>query len=460
MRNLCLRAVAVVTCVATSFLNAAANGPDGCALVRSMDESITYQGRDFSGEAHQGPELGCELCDFGSWYDAAYNGGINRFWINSTRHHTYNQTGFNSAQDVGLFALFLRTGDGTVIDGSSGKTAVTWHAYGWTTTTCEGGLEIESTFFYTAFNTVAVVTHVRNAGVKTVAVTPGLLLTDRSEYDGLKGGLIAASQSGNRLLWRNRRIGTSSPSRNYVDSLCVGSDLGSLHGTFLPRYLSTARGGELSEALGAHADASLSAPAGAVLALSDGFDLAPGQTRTFAFFIGAGADDAAASKCAADAASDFAANGPEGVATRVERDWNDYLAALPRPDKVSLAELKLYYNAALGLRVNRLILKRASDGTAGEASDSGLPAAANLGAADAKAVYYSASCPSRGGFNLFFQILFIFRDSRQPSADFTIRVTPEPRMISIFKLFFLFGVFITKKVRVRIFCHYFQTILS
>ena len=74
-----------------------------------MENQTTYWVKDFTGENHQRPEMGCELSDFGSWYDIAYSGGINRFWMNSVRHHTYDQVGFNAANDVGLLALFFQT---------------------------------------------------------------------------------------------------------------------------------------------------------------------------------------------------------------------------------------------------------------------------------------------------------------------------------------------------------------
>lgn len=95
-------------------------------LVRFMEDRVTYLVKDFTGEAHQRPEMGCELSDFGSWYDVAYSGGISRFWMNSVRHHTYDQVGFNAATDVGLLSLFFQTPSGELIDGSGGQCAVTW----------------------------------------------------------------------------------------------------------------------------------------------------------------------------------------------------------------------------------------------------------------------------------------------------------------------------------------------
>jgi len=84
--------------------------------LRFMENQATYLVKDFKGENHQRPEMGCELSDFGSWYDVAYSGGINRFWMNSVRHHTYDQVGFNAANDVGLLALSLQTPAGELID--------------------------------------------------------------------------------------------------------------------------------------------------------------------------------------------------------------------------------------------------------------------------------------------------------------------------------------------------------
>jgi hypothetical protein len=374
------------------------------APIDLMTNEIAYRVEDFSGNGGRKPVMGCELSDFGSWYDVAYSGGVNRFYLNSTRYHTYNQVGFNTAQDVALFALFFRTPEGDVIDGE-GLANVTWFPYGWKTTTRAHGLEIESTAFYSAFNTIAVVTRVTNAGKAAATLVPSLAVTDRSEYDGMHGGLVEGWMTADgRLLWKNRRIGVSSDPTNYRDSVVVGSTLGALSAGFLPDYLSTARGAELKSALGKTQGASLASAFGAALVSAPQLDLRSGESAEFAFFITAGADDAAALAASDDVREDFVKHGATGVMARVRADWNDYLARLPKLRNPSPDELKLYYSAASGLRTNRLLLKRlpAEDFTS-EFSDSGLHAAANFGARDGEAVYYKASCPSRGGFNLFIQ---------------------------------------------------------
>ena len=150
-------------------------------LLRFMENQTTFLVKDFTGEAHQRPEMGCEFSDFGSWYDIAYSGGSNRFWMNSVRHHTYDQVGFNAANDVGLLALFFQTSSGDLIDGSDGECNVRWYPYGWRTTTRQSGVEIESTTFFSAFNTVVVLANVKNAGNAALVLTPSLLVTGRSE---------------------------------------------------------------------------------------------------------------------------------------------------------------------------------------------------------------------------------------------------------------------------------------
>lgn len=348
-------------------------------LLRFMENQVTYLVKDFKGDGHQRPEMGCELSDFGSWYDVAYSGGINRFWINSVRHHTYDQVGFNATPDVGLLALFFQTPSGELIDGSSGECVVNWYPYGWKITTRQGSIEIESTAFFTAFNTVAILAKVKNAGTEATTLTPSLLVTDRSEYDGKTGGLIVGfAATHDRLAWRNRRVGKSIDPKDYTDSLLIGSTLGTLHSAFLPRHLTSGRGNELKEALRETWAPALEANAGSAVASADPLKLAPGESREFAFYVAAGADDATAEKTAVRAGHDLTAIGLAGIVSRMERDWNDYLGALPKLHNPSYEDLKLYYSAALALRTNRLIK-------------------------DQKGVLYDASCPARGGFNLFFQ---------------------------------------------------------
>ncbi len=371
--------------------------------LRLMTNQNTYLVKDFTGDEHQRPEMGCELSDFGSWYDIAYSGGINRFWMNSVRHHTYDQVGFNAANDVGLLALFFQTASGELIDGSGGECAVNWYPYGWKTTTRQSGLEIGSQAFFTAFNTVVVLVKVRNAGSETTALTPSLLVTDRSEYDGQTGGLIvgAAAPRG-RLAWCIRRVGKSVDPKDYTDSLLIGSTLGTLHAAFLPCYLASGRGNELEVALRGTSSPALEAKTGAAVARADPLKLAPGETREFAFYVAAGADDATAGKTADRAEHDLATTGLAGIVSRLERDWSDYLVALPKLWHPSEEDLKLYYSAALALRTNRLVLHGPAATPAGSSSSAGLPAD-DAGAAGESGAWYDSSCPGRGAFNLFFQ---------------------------------------------------------
>ena len=235
---------------------------------------------------------------------------------------------------------------------------VNWYPYGWKTTTRQGGIEIESTVFFTAFNTVVILARVKNAGTEAATLTPSLLVTGRSEYDGKTGGLIVGfAAARDRLAWRNRRVGKSAAPNDYTDSLLIGSTLGILHSAFLPRYLTSGRGNELKEALRETWAPALKARAGSAVASADPLKLAPGETREFAFYIAAGADDATAEKTAVQAGHDLAATGLAGIVSRMEHDWNDYLGALPKLYQPDDEDLKLYYSAALALRSNRLILR-------------------------------------------------------------------------------------------------------
>ena len=371
--------------------------------LRFMENQTTYLVKDFTGDDHQRPEMGCELSDFGSWYDVAYSGGINRFWVNSVRHHTYDQVGFNAANDVGLLALFFRGSSGELIDGSGGECVVRWYPYGWKTRTRQGGIEIESTVFFTAFNTVALLAQVKNAGTETSTLTPSLLVTDRSEYDGKTGGLIVgfAAPRG-RLAWRIRRVGKSVDPNDYTDSLLIGSTLGTLHCAFLPRYLASGRSNELRQSLREAWAPTLEANTGSAIASADPLQLAPGETREFAFYVAAGADSATAERTADRAGHDLTATGLAGSVSRLERDWNDYLGALPKLDQPNNEDLKLYYSAALALRTNRLILHSSAGTPAGASSGAGM-STDDSGTAEGEGTLYDASCPARGGFNLFFQ---------------------------------------------------------
>src|SRR5664279_3243688 len=44
-----------------------------------MKNQVAYLAPQLQGDQPQKPVMGCELSDFGSWYDIAYSGGIDRF---------------------------------------------------------------------------------------------------------------------------------------------------------------------------------------------------------------------------------------------------------------------------------------------------------------------------------------------------------------------------------------------
>jgi hypothetical protein len=344
-----------------------------------MLNHVAYLVADFQGDAQQKPVMGSELSDFGSWYDIAYSGGINRFRISSVRKHVEENEFFNSAADVGLLALFFKTPSGEIIDGSDGGSAVSWYPFGWKTTTRHGGIKIESAAFFTAFNTIAIYAKVKNTDAEIVTVTPSLLVTDRSEYNGQTGGrVVGHAAPNNRLAWRNTRVGKSIDPKIFSDTLIIGSTLGELHSAFLPRYLSSGRGGELREALRANWKASLHANAGSAVVSSDGMKLGPGEAREFAFYVAAGADDKAAEKLGVSAGKLLTTAGPAEVLARVEQDWNNYLGTLPKLNDPGYDDLQLYYSAAIALRKNRFVLER-------------------------NGRLYDASFPARGGFNYFYQ---------------------------------------------------------
>lgn len=373
-------------------------------LLQFMEDQNTYLVKDFTGENHQRPEMGCELSDFGSWYDVAYSGGINRFWLNSVRYQSYDQVGFNTPQDVGLFALFFQTTNGEVIDGTSGKSDVKWYPYGWKTHTLQNDLEIESMVFYTAFNTVTITAKVKNISTKNVTLTPSLLLTNRSEYDGMAGGQInGSSDSFGRLVWRNQRIGKSCKPKNYTDLLIVGSSLGTLQSVFLPYYLNSGRGKELKNALSKTWTSSIESKVASAIAKADAMKLSPGETREFSFYIAAGPNVEEATNVANIADEDFKANSISEIVTRMESDWNNYLNELPKLHNPSEEDLKLYYSSALALRTDRVIIKHSSSERSGKTGSSGVSICENTGTENQKPIYYSGSCPARGAFNLFLQ---------------------------------------------------------
>ncbi len=193
----------------------------GCALFTAsivgaeppldfMKNQIAYLAPELQGDQPQKPVMGCELSDFGSWYDIAYSGGINRFMLGSVRQGVGpNNEFFNTARDVGVLSLFFQTAAGERIYGDQ-EAVVTWYPYGWRTLTRHGNFEIESATFFTSFNTVAIYAKVTNTGDQPVSITPGLLVTARSGYDGHTNGRVTGSlaKDGHQLWFRNARVGS------------------------------------------------------------------------------------------------------------------------------------------------------------------------------------------------------------------------------------------------------------
>ncbi|MGH7996603.1 MAG: MGH1-like glycoside hydrolase domain-containing protein [Opitutaceae bacterium] len=344
-----------------------------------MRDSEEYLVPDFTGNAVQRPAMGSELSDFGSWYDIAYSGGTNRFYIGSVRQgvgptHEF----FNTARDVALLALYVRTGSGELIDGDGPGCSVAWYPYGWRTTTLRGGLEIESRAFFTRFDTLAITGRVSNRGRTEARIAPGLFVTARSNYDGRTGGRITGrSAAGGRILFRNVRAGLGTQPALYGDTLAIGSSLLGCRAGFADRLWPTARGDDLREALGRARSSTLDAPAGSARLQGPPTVLRPGASVDFVFVVAAAAGDARAS-ASCDAALRKWTRAPRAAVAHVEADWRHFLGGLPRLEHPSYPEAKLYYAAATALRKNRYLYR-----------DEGR--------------LYSASFPARGGFNYFYQ---------------------------------------------------------
>src|SRR3974390_890348 len=152
----------------------------GEAPLEIMKNQIAYLAPVLQGDQPRKPVMGCELSDFGSWYDIAYAGGIGRVMFGSVRQGVGpDNEFFNTARDVGVLSLFFQAESGERIFGD-GEAVVTWYPYGWQTSTRHGKIEIESTAFFTAFNTVAIYTRVTNAEDQPTSLAPGLLVTARS----------------------------------------------------------------------------------------------------------------------------------------------------------------------------------------------------------------------------------------------------------------------------------------
>jgi len=348
-------------------------------LISFMKNQATYLVPDFQGDQPQRSVMGSSLSDFGSWYNLAYSGGINRFLIGSVRKDVApNNEFFNTARDVGLLALFFKDEMGDVIDGDNAKTSVTWYPYGWQTLTRHGNLEIKSAVFFTAFDTIAVYASVKNVGDQTTDVTPCLLVTARSEYEGKIGGRVTGSQNGGNIVTiRNIRVGPKTTPELYDDTLAIGSTLGTLTANFVSSYASSARGEELKTLLKANSSPALDASSGSAILTATAARLKPGESSEFAFIVAAapGSRDAEA-QCKA-AVKEFAAS-PKSAFEQMESGWNKFFGNLPKLDHPSYNSTRLYYSSVVALRRNHYILED-------------------------KGKLYDASLPDRGGFNYFFQ---------------------------------------------------------
>jgi hypothetical protein len=364
---------------AIGFVLFTANGVCGETPLDFMKNQIAYLALPLQGDQPQKPVMGCELSDFGSWYDIAYSGGIDRFMVGSVRQGVGpNNEFFNTARDVGVLSLFFQTAAGERIDGD-GKAVVTWYPYGWRTRLRRGNFDIESATFFTAFNTVAVYAKVTNTGDQPVSIAPGLLVTARSGYDGRTDGRVTGRlvNQGRQLRFRNARVGSKTTPDLYTDTLAISSTLGALQARFAPLDLTRAHPEELKSALAGRLDSSLDAHAGTAVVTAGGSMLKPGASLECVFVVAAAADGETAGTQCERAAEAFSKSARLAL-TQIEHDWNAFFQDLPKLDKPTEAYTRLYDSAALALRKNRYL--RECDGK-----------------------LYSASFPARGGFNYYFQ---------------------------------------------------------
>ncbi len=362
----------------------------GCALFAAsllrgeqpldfMKNQIAYLAPKLQGDQPLKPIMGCELSDFGSWYDIAYADGINRFMLGSVRQGVGpNNEFFNTARDVGVLSLFFQTAGGDRIFGNK-DTVVSWYPDGWQTRTRRGSFDIESATFFTAFNTIAIYAKVTNTGTQPVSIAPGLLVTARSNYDGRKDGRISGSltNNGHQLWFRNARVGSKTTRALYTDTLAISSTLTPLHAAFAPRDFTRATSEELKSELAGSLASSLDASAGTAVLTAKAAKLKPGASLECVFIVAAAADNQTASAQCGKSAKAFIKS-PRLALKQVEDDWNNFFKGLPKLANPTDARLKLYYSAATALRKNRYLLR-----------------------CDGK--LYSASYPARGGFNYFFQ---------------------------------------------------------
>ena len=344
-----------------------------------MKNQIAYLAPVLQGDQPQKPTMGCELSDFGSWYDIAYGGGIDRFLLGSVRQGVGpDNEFFNTARDIGVLSLFVQTAAGERIFGDQ-ESAVTWFPYGWRTLTRRGNVRIETATFFASFNTVAIYAKVTNTTNQPVSIIPGLLVTARSCYDGRTNGRVtsALAQSTQQLWFRNARVGSKTSPGLYTDTLTVSSTLGPLRTAFAPLDLTHARPGDLNRDLAGKFGSSLDASAGTAVLTTREVLLKPGKSLECVFVVAAAIDSETAAAQCTTATRSFVQS-PHLALTRMENDWNDFFRNLPRADETNEAYINLYYSAATALRKNRYL--RECDGQ-----------------------LYSASYPARGGFNYYFQ---------------------------------------------------------
>ncbi len=365
--------------VVTGAALLAASGLYGEPPLDFMKNQIAYLAPVLQGDQPQKPVMGCELSDFGSWYDIAYSQGINGFMLGSVRQGVGpNNEFFNTARDVGVLSLFIQTAAGERIFGD-GEAVVTWYPYGWRTLTRHGSFEIDSATFFTSFNTVAIYAKVTNTGDRPVAIAPGLLVTARSGYDGRTDGRVTGhlAKDGRQLWFRNARVGSKTTPALYTDTLAISSTLAPLRAAFAPLDLTRAKPADLKSALAGSLASSLDAPAGTAVLTTKAARLKPGAALECVFIVAAAADGGTAGAQCESATKTFVRS-PRLALTQAENDWNGFFRGLPKLDTPTDACLKLYYSAATALRKNRYL--RECDGR-----------------------LYSASLPARGGFNYYFQ---------------------------------------------------------
>jgi hypothetical protein len=345
-------------------------------LLGFMRNQELYLVPDFEGDALRRPALGSEFSDFGSWYDIAYSGGPNRFFIGSVRQGVGpGNEFFNTPRDVAQLALFLVGADGGLVGADDGTSTVTWYPYGWRTSTRQAGIELDSATFFSGFNTMTIYGRVRNSSATAVELRPALLITARSSYGDSSGGRVIGRVGKNATLTLvNTRTGPNTSQPLYTDALAARSANGPSAAAFAPHYYPGARGPELAAAVGAASAAAIDGSEGSAVLESAPLALKPGESREFSFVVAASDTADAATRSCGEASR----TSPAASLARVEEDWNGFLAGLPALAKPGYAAAKLYYSSAIALRKNHWIMTQDGRRT-------------------------DASFPARGGFNYFYQ---------------------------------------------------------